>query len=839
MTGRFALVALFVISFGSVGGVSLSESAGAAALSGGSWRADLRFLARELPARHVNAFHTVSRDDFNRAVASLDARIPSLADHEVIIELQRVVALIGDGHTRLDLEEPSLGFKLLPLRVYRFSEGWYVTAAVKKYARMVGARLLRVGDLDIEDAYARARPVISHDNEMGVKTTAPILLVSAKTLHALGLGDNPKLARYQARDENGEPFEARVKVLKSEADQEWILARGSNGPNTPLYLRNPGENYWYAYEENSKTLFLQYDACLNKPDKPFAQFCREVFAFADSHQVERFVVDVRQNMGGDFNVNRPLIEELRTRPEITRRGKLFTIIGRRTASAAMMCVSDLIRNFGSILVGEPTGANTNHYGDQESFVLPNSRVRVLYATVFHQLTEPRDELRPFYPDITAEPSFELYRANRDPAWEAVLNYPAASTTITSTSRYSSEGEVQSPSVGVELVAKKLTAPVAFVSSADGTGRLFIVDQIGQVRILTRDRTLKKSPFLDLRDRMLPLRQDYDERGFLGLAFHPAFRQNGRFFVYYSAPLRREGPPGGDHTNHLSEFRVSRNDPNRADLSSERVMLQLDYVAPNIFHQGGQLAFGPDGYLYVGLGDGDDRRNGQDIETLLGKILRIDVDGGDPYGIPPDNPFVGRPGRDEIFAYGLRNPYRFSFDAQGDHELLVADVGEEISEEVDIITKGGNYGWSIREGTTCFNPADAEHPLPSCPSIGGLGEPLIDPVIEYDHTVGRAIIGGFVYRGTALPEFAGRYIFGNWATRTMPPPDGKLFVANSTPSGAWEIQELRIATGSDGTLGRVFVFALGQDDDGELYVLTSKNVGPVGKTGRVMKIVPAQ
>ena len=401
-------------------------------------------------------------------------------------------------------------------------------------------------------------------------------------------------------------------------------------------------------------------------------------------------------------------------------------------------------------------------------------------------------------------------------------------------------QVSQFSIGLELKAEGFAAPLALVSAEDETGRLFIADQIGLIKILMPDGTLLPEPFLNIRDRLMRLDPAYDERGFLGLAFHPDFKTNGRFFVYYSAPLRQGGPAGGDHTNHLSEFRVSPDDPNKVDPNSERILLQLDYVSPNVFHQGGQLAFGPDGYLYVALGDGDEHINGQNLETVLGKILRIDVNSGDPYGIPSDNSFVGRAGRDEIFAYGLRNPYRFSFDAEGNHDLFVADVGDEFREEVDIVTKGGNYGWSIKEGTSCYNLAVPSQPLPSCPNTGANGESLIDPIIEYGRNIGRAVIGGFVYRGSALSQFSGRYVFGNWATSLRPPPDGKLFVATPPEFGGamWRMEELRIATSPDGTLGRRFVLALGQDDDRELYVLTSDRAGPMGSTGKVFKIIPA-
>ncbi|MBI3660113.1 PQQ-dependent sugar dehydrogenase [Candidatus Acetothermia bacterium] len=408
-------------------------------------------------------------------------------------------------------------------------------------------------------------------------------------------------------------------------------------------------------------------------------------------------------------------------------------------------------------------------------------------------------------------------------------------------------QASSASVGLKLVAEGLTSPTAFAAPEDGTGRLFIADQIGLIKILTSDGKLLEDPFLDLRDRMVKLNERYDERGLLGLAFHPDFKKNARLFVYYSATLRNGGPEGWNHTSHISEFRVSPDNPSKADPKSERIVLQVD--EPQANHNGGQLAFGPDGYLYISLGDGGAANdvglghspsgNGQDLSTLLGKILRIDVNTSDAYGIPADNPFVGQQGaRGEIFAYGLRNPYRFSFDAGANHDLLVADVGQNLFEELDIVTRGGNYGWNIKEGTHCFDPKNPNQPLASCPSVGARGEPLIGPVIEYDHKVGIAVVGGFIYRGSALSQLVGRYIFGDWST-SFNKADGKLFVAAPSSSGGamWAMEELKIATTPDRKLGRS-VLAFGQDANRELYVLTTENIGPTGNTGKVFKIVPA-
>ena len=409
-----------------------------------------------------------------------------------------------------------------------------------------------------------------------------------------------------------------------------------------------------------------------------------------------------------------------------------------------------------------------------------------------------------------------------------------------------------PAVGLELVADGFAAPLALMPSGDGSGRLFIMDQVGQIWILSPEGNLLEQPFLDVSDRMVELSDNYDERGLLGLAFHPNYAENGRFYVYYSAPLRDSAPADWDHTSHVSEFVVSETDANLADPGSERILLQIDQ--PQLNHDGGQIAFGPDGYLYIPLGDGGDADdtglghnpeigNAQDTSVWLGSILRIDVDGGDPYAIPPDNPFVGQESRNEIFAYGFRNPYRIAFDAGGSQQLFVGDAGQNQWEEVDLVTLGGNYGWNIKEGTHCFDPENPNTSPAECPDAGPLGEPLIDPIIEYQNSnveggLGRVVVGGMMYRGNALPQFQGRYIFGDWST-SFQEADGTLLVA--TPSGTtgelWPFQEVSIATRENGRLG-TYLLSFGQDADLELYILTSDTAGPAGDTGKALKIVPA-
>lgn len=417
-----------------------------------------------------------------------------------------------------------------------------------------------------------------------------------------------------------------------------------------------------------------------------------------------------------------------------------------------------------------------------------------------------------------------------------------------------------PTVGLRLVADGLTSPVTLVPVPDGSGRIFVVDQVGLIRILRPDGTLASRPFLDLRDQIVTLMPGYDERGLLGLAFHPGYAENGRFFVYYSAPLRNGAPADFNTTSTVSEFHVSATDPDVADPASERILLQVD--KPQFNHNAGTLLFGPDGYLYISIGDGgggndiglghvDDwyaanaGGNGQDVtHNLLGNILRIDVDAGDPYGIPADNPFVGRDGLDEIYAYGFRNPYRMSFDMGGTHQLFVGDAGQSRWEEISLVTKGGNYGWNVKEGSHCFDAENAAVEPPSCPDTVGSGHPdagapLIDPIIEHANAsqpggLGVVVVGGYVYRGSALPQLQGRYVFGDWSS-SFGEPDGLLFAAMPRKKGMWHMQELQVFGAPDGRLGH-YVLGFGQDLDGEVYVLTTDNTGPTGNTGKVYKLV---
>ena len=357
-------------------------------------------------------------------------------------------------------------------------------------------------------------------------------------------------------------------------------------------------------------------------------------------------------------------------------------------------------------------------------------------------------------------------------------------------------EAPIPDIALKEVVTGLRNPVHV--TGDGSGRLYIVEQHGAIRVLENGR-LQPQPFLDLSAKI----ESGGEKGLLSVAFHPRYRENGVFFIDYTTRESKQ--------LYTQVSRLRRGANGRADPASEQVLLKIEQPFDN--HNGGQLAFGPDGHLYIGMGDGgsanDPFGHGQNPATLLGKLLRIDVDrtnGGRAYAIPADNPFRGRsPYREEIYALGLRNPWRFAFDA-GNGRLYLADVGQNAREEVDVIEKGGNYGWNIMEGDVCTPSVN-----PAC-NPAGLTLPIQTYVNPSD---GRSITGGFVYRGGAAPALCGAYLYADYVSSRL-----------------WGLRYdgKRLGTQRELLRAGFGISSFGQDDNLELYVTDHSG-------GRVLQIVP--
>lgn len=342
-------------------------------------------------------------------------------------------------------------------------------------------------------------------------------------------------------------------------------------------------------------------------------------------------------------------------------------------------------------------------------------------------------------------------------------------------------------------------PIVLTHAGDESNRVFVATQRGVIHSFPNDQAATETNvYLDIQDRVV-YSDKQNEEGFLGLAFHPRYKETGEFFVYYT---RKQEP----QTSYISRFKVSAKDPNKADPDSEEVLMKIKQPFWN--HNGGTVAFGPDGYLYIGIGDGgaanDPHGNGQNLGTLLGSMMRIDVDHKDPglnYAIPKDNPFVGKEGaRPEIWAYGFRNLWRMSFDKKTG-QCWAADVGQNLWEEIDLVEKGGNYGWNIREALEPF-------------SVNGTGPrpEYIDPVWEYHHDIGKSITGGNVYRGTRLPELAGAYLYAD-------------YVSGKTWALRYDFDQKRVVANQPIADQKIPVLSFGEDEKGETYFLT---YSPSGK-----------
>lgn len=363
------------------------------------------------------------------------------------------------------------------------------------------------------------------------------------------------------------------------------------------------------------------------------------------------------------------------------------------------------------------------------------------------------------------------------------------------------------SLKAELVVGDLQAPTDMVFPANGT--IWVTEQNGKIKVIKGGKVT--GVLLDLGDKMVDVNQGYDERGLLGITLHPSFATNKKFYVFYSAPTSGHY----DHKGMVVEYKLLPNSEN-VDAGSARVILSIEEPESN--HNGGCIKFGHDGYLYISLGDGGgggDQHgtigNGQNLGTWLGKILRVDVNDANNYKIPADNPFVHAAGaKPEIWAYGLRNPYRFSFD-KASGQLFAGDVGQNQWEEVDIVTKGANYGWRITEGTHCYNPRSG------CDTKG-----TTMPITEYGHREGVSVAGGYVYNGTHLPALKGRYIFGDWS--------GPLFYLQNA-GGAWQRGKITL----DNYPHNIRIMGFAEDPSGEIYLLTNTENGPSGKGCGIYRI----
>jgi hypothetical protein len=386
------------------------------------WREDLAVLQRELPRVHKNLFHATTRENFDASVARSSARVPELDDNAMFVEVARIVAGIGDGHTHINFADPALGFHVLPLRMTVYGDAVYVDAAAKEYTSLVGKRLTRIGNVSAAEALARATSITPGDNDSGRMAYVTLPLAIPELLHGLGILDSAQSATVTA--EGGAPVTVKPIAFADARTIEVIDAAGV----APLYLkeftpglvRNARKNFWFQYLPDSKVLYVQFNAVYWSDDASPAGFFAKVFDFADHNPVDKLILDVRQNGGGNNTLILPIIHGIIKRDAINQRGKLFAIIGRQTFSAAQNFINHLQKHTNVLFAGEPSGGSPNHYGDPRPVKLPNSGITVNVSTLWWQDLAPTDTRAATLPDIAVDLTPDDYRAGRDPVLAALI-----------------------------------------------------------------------------------------------------------------------------------------------------------------------------------------------------------------------------------------------------------------------------------------------------------------------------------------------------------------------------------------------------------------------------------
>jgi hypothetical protein len=396
------------------------------------WREDLAFLRAAMPAHHANLFHTMTRSQFDSALGAIESRLPVLPRAQIIVELERLAALIGDGHSNVSpWRDTAIAFHSQPVAFYWFADGLTIRAATAAHADLLGARVVTIAGVPVDSAIARVTPLIARDNDMGVRAYAPILLQMPEVLQAVGLPADGMRTELVV-DQDGQRRTVMLEpaglypIATGETDRTWdnrpgwVDARG-HAP-TPLWLSDPADTYWYRFLGDSRTLYCQLNAILQNPADSLDRFLARALASADSGNARRFVLDLRLNGGGNGQWN-PIIVRALIKSRYDAPGRLFVITGRRTWSAAEMLIDAIETYTNAIFVGEPSASRGNAYGDSQRLVLPNSHVTLRVSTLYWQFWDPRDRRPWIAPAVPAALTSLDYAAGRDPALAAAIAYP--------------------------------------------------------------------------------------------------------------------------------------------------------------------------------------------------------------------------------------------------------------------------------------------------------------------------------------------------------------------------------------------------------------------------------
>jgi hypothetical protein len=389
-----------------------------------AWRQDLQFLVGELKRLHVDLYRKITPADLTRRIDQLRERVPALQEHEIIAEFFRLLAAVGDGHTLMFWPlEGAHAFHILPVRFYSFTEGFFVTEAEGENRALIGAKVIRFGDVPIAEAARRLAELIAHDNEYGIRRYIHTALSFPELLHTTRVIARLDEVVLEVDLRGGERRKITLKPLAPGNRLESVLPTAlSESGSQPLWLSNRSVPYWFHFLPERRAVYVQYRECRNGQDETFAKFCDRVFEFIEKNQVEKLVLDLRNNEGGTNLINKYLVQGVLRTPKINRKGRLFVLVGRHTFSAAMCCAADLERWTEAVFVGEPTGSNPNFVGDTSRVILPYSGLRASVSTHLWQNSLAFDERTWIGPQVLCEPGFVDWISNRDPALSAALSY---------------------------------------------------------------------------------------------------------------------------------------------------------------------------------------------------------------------------------------------------------------------------------------------------------------------------------------------------------------------------------------------------------------------------------
>jgi tetratricopeptide (TPR) repeat protein len=397
------------------------------------WQADIDFLSDQLQRKHIHVFHKISKPDFDQEVSELRRQVPNLTREQVIAGIMKIVASVGDGHTSVPI--PALreqGFHILPVRFYAYADGIYVQGVDRKYEKVLGAKIISLGNMSARDAFLRVSETVARDNEMTLKDRVPYYLAIPELLFGLGITDNPQKASMVV-EKRGERFTMDLDAvvmpdlgyavpILAAFSSDWLDDRAQDSSAAPLWLLNTTRNYWMQFIPQSNTLYVQYNRCREDPNEPMAAFVKRLAQEIENQPVEKLVLDLRLNSGGDGTLNKPLVLALIKADKINQKGKLFAIVGRRTFSAGQLLANELEYYTNVTFVGEPTGAPPHFFGDEDTLVLPNSHLVVAYALAWWQNNIARDNRQWISPAVAADLTEPEFAQNRDPALEAIASW---------------------------------------------------------------------------------------------------------------------------------------------------------------------------------------------------------------------------------------------------------------------------------------------------------------------------------------------------------------------------------------------------------------------------------